>query len=93
VDDLIPVQILDPAQNLHHVTLNFQVSQSAAPFQKLIQGLVCAKLKLNENIFSVLKHVLEFHNILMLHGPVDFNFRKNFRPLACFLQASLGHNF
>jgi len=55
------------------VVHNLHLDQPLPALDEFVQSLVGADLKQNIHILMVLEHVLEFDNVVMLQGFVDFD--------------------
>ena len=75
MDDTVTVQVLEGINDLHGVTLDFQLMESLASLKQFIQTLVLTKLEKYVNAFRVLKEVHELAHIRMLHRTMDLDLR------------------
>ena len=66
MDDAMAVQVFDGLGNLVNVALNLELVEALATSQKLVQRLILAKLQKYVNILSILKEVLEAHNVVLV---------------------------
>lgn len=60
------VQVLEGMDDLHCVTLNFQLVKTLPSSEKFIHALVVAQLKQNVDVLSIFEEMLELDNVLMM---------------------------
>ncbi len=66
VNDFIDVKILQGTNNLNQIILHFHFSQSLSSLDQFVEGMICANLKQNVNVFMVLENVLKFDNMIVI---------------------------
>jgi hypothetical protein len=58
---------------LGEVVLDLHLRESLPPLEELVEGLVGANFQQDIYVFVVLKYMLEFHNMRVAEGLVDFD--------------------
>ena len=69
------MKVLECANNLHGVTLDFQLVEPLSSLQQVVKRLVLANFEQDVHIFGVLEKVIELAHMLVLKRTVDFYFR------------------
>ena len=69
------VKVLNSRADLVYVALHFDLMQALSTSQKFIERLVLAQFKQDVYIFSVLKEMLEAHNMIVMQTTVDLDLR------------------
>jgi len=73
MDDPMRVQVLERLDDLHSVTLYFQLVQTLPAFEQFVHGLVLAKLQQNVNVLGIFEEMLELTNMEVLDAAVDLD--------------------
>lgn len=74
MDDLIDMQVLQRANNLHQIILHLHLGESFPSLDKLIEGVVGADLEQDVHVLVVLEDVLELDDVVVVERFVDLNF-------------------
>ena len=73
VDDVVVVEVSQRLYYLVQVILHFHLRQPLPPLDQLVQSLVGADLQQDVDVFVVLEHVLELHDVLVVERLVDLD--------------------
>ena len=67
------MEIDEWVDDLVEIVLNFHLNQSFSTFDELIQGLIGADLEQDVHVLVILEHMLEFNDVLVAEGLMDFD--------------------